>query len=81
MRNRADRLFFLAADERLRSAKAITGKDLSKTEVAEAAKAADGADAADKKQKEAVLQALKELETSGSESGWKAQKELLSVVK
>ncbi|MES1032321.1 SPOR domain-containing protein [Bacillus velezensis] len=63
------------------SAKAITGKDLSKTEVAEAAKAADGADAADKKQKEAVLQALKELETSGSESGWKAQKELLSVVK
>lgn len=63
------------------SAKAITGKDLSKTEVAEAAKAADGADAADKKQKEAVLQALKELETSGAESGWKAQKELLSVVK
>ncbi|MEC2051215.1 SPOR domain-containing protein, partial [Bacillus amyloliquefaciens] len=37
--------------------------------------------AADKKQKEAVLQALKELETSGSESGWKAQKELLSIVK
>ncbi len=63
------------------SAKAITGKDISKADVAEAAKSADGADAADKKQKEAVLQALKELETSGSESGWKAQKELLSVVK
>ncbi|MBT2574231.1 SPOR domain-containing protein [Bacillus sp. ISL-51] len=63
------------------SAKAIIGKEVAKADVAKITKAVNSGDAADKKEKEALLQALKELETPSPESGWKAQQELLSVVK
>ncbi|MCY8517817.1 SPOR domain-containing protein [Bacillus atrophaeus] len=63
------------------SAKAIIGSEVPKSSVEKIEKSLSKTDAGKTEQKEAILQALKELEDPSAESGWKAQQLLLGLIK
>ncbi|UQZ48936.1 stage II sporulation protein B [Bacillus halotolerans] len=63
------------------SAKAILGEDITKASVKKIEKSLGESEAAETGEKKAVLQALKELEDPSAEAGWKAQQQLLAVIK
>ncbi|MBJ7572242.1 SPOR domain-containing protein [Bacillus halotolerans] len=63
------------------SAKAILGEDITKASVKKIEKSLGESEAAETGEKKAVLQALKELEDPSAEAGWKAQQQLLAIIK
>ncbi|MDP4110933.1 MAG: stage II sporulation protein SpoIIB [Bacillota bacterium] len=63
------------------AAKAILGEDITKASVEKIEKSLGETKASETGEKKAILQALKELEDPSAEAGWKAQQELLAVVK
>ncbi|MGF7532386.1 SPOR domain-containing protein [Bacillus mexicanus] len=60
------------------AAKAILGEDVTKASVEKIEKSIGETEAGEKK---AILQALKELENPSAEAGWKAQQQLLALIK
>ncbi|MEG7280866.1 SPOR domain-containing protein [Bacillus sp. 0909A] len=63
------------------SAKAILGEDITKASVEKIKNSLGETEAAETGEKKAILQALKELEDPSAEAGWKAQQQLLAVIK
>lgn len=63
------------------AAKAILDEDITKASVEKIEKSLGETKASETGEKKAILQALKELEDPSAEAGWKAQQELLAVVK
>ncbi|WP_339191185.1 SPOR domain-containing protein [Bacillus sp. FSL K6-1003] len=63
------------------SAKAILGEDITKASVEKIKNSLGKTEAAETGEKKAILQALKELEDPSAEAGWKAQQQLLAVIK
>ncbi|MGC8260082.1 stage II sporulation protein SpoIIB [Bacillus subtilis] len=63
------------------AAKAILGEDITKASVEKIEKSLGETKASETGEKKAILQALKELEDPSAEAGWKAQQQLLAVVK
>ncbi|MEC1289911.1 SPOR domain-containing protein [Bacillus mojavensis] len=63
------------------SVKAILGEDITKASVEKIKNSLGKTEAAETGEKKAILQALKELEDPSAEAGWKAQQQLLAVIK
>ncbi|MEG7333583.1 SPOR domain-containing protein [Bacillus sp. 0102A] len=63
------------------AAKAILGEDITKANVEKIEKSLGKTEASGAGEKKAILQALKELEDPSAEAGWKAQQQLLAVIK